>query len=231
MYERTVLPNGLRILTAAMPHTRSVSINFFVGAGSRYEIDEVAGISHFVEHMLFKGTERRPTPREIAETIEGVGGIMNAGTDKELTVYWCKVPSAHFERALDVLADDLRFSLLRSGGDREGARGHHRRAAHGRGQPRRPGGRADRRGALAESAARPRHRRQRRHGEGIRRQQMLDYMRAPVRAGQHRPVRGGQRHARAKSCSGRAAARQLGSGDLWRPGSRRRTVRRRRAWR
>ncbi|HLH24979.1 MAG TPA: pitrilysin family protein [Chloroflexota bacterium] len=112
MYDKTVLPNGLRILTAAMPHTRSVSINFFVGAGSRYELDEVAGISHFLEHMLFKGTERRPTPREIAETIEGVGGIMNAGTDRELTVYWCKVPSAHFARTLDVLADNLRHSLF-----------------------------------------------------------------------------------------------------------------------
>ncbi len=112
MYDKTVLPNGPRILTAAMPHTRSVSINFFVGAGSRYELDEVAGISHFLEHMLFKGTERRPTPREIAETIEGVGGIMNAGTDRELTVYWCKVPSAHFARTLDVLADNLRHSLF-----------------------------------------------------------------------------------------------------------------------
>ncbi|HEY7065613.1 MAG TPA: pitrilysin family protein [Chloroflexota bacterium] len=112
MYDKTVLPNGLRILTASMPHTRSVSINFFVGAGSRYEVDEVAGISHFLEHMLFKGTERRPTPREIAETIEGVGGIMNAGTDRELTVYWCKVPSPHFTRTLDVLADNLRFSLF-----------------------------------------------------------------------------------------------------------------------
>jgi predicted Zn-dependent peptidase len=110
MYEKTTLDNGLRVVSATLPHTRSVSINFFVGAGSRYEVDEVAGISHFVEHMLFKGTERRPTPREIAETIEGVGGIMNAGTDKELTVYWCKVPSAHFERTLDVLADNLRFS-------------------------------------------------------------------------------------------------------------------------
>ena len=110
MYDKTTLENGLRIVTATLPHTRSVSINFFVGAGSRYETDEVAGISHFVEHMLFKGTERRPTPREIAETIEGVGGIMNAGTDKELTVYWCKVPSAHFARTLDVLADNLRHS-------------------------------------------------------------------------------------------------------------------------
>lgn len=112
MYEKTTLPNGLRIVTATLPHTRSVSVNLFVGAGSRYERDEEAGISHFVEHMLFKGTARRPTPREIAETIEGVGGVMNAATDKELTVYWCKVPSAHFERALDVLADNLHHSLL-----------------------------------------------------------------------------------------------------------------------
>ncbi len=110
MYEKTTLGNGLRVISATLPHTRSVSINFFVGAGSRYEPDEVAGISHFVEHMLFKGTERRPTPREIAQTIEGVGGIMNAGTDKELTVYWCKVPSAHFERTFDVLADNLLHS-------------------------------------------------------------------------------------------------------------------------
>ncbi len=110
MYDKTTLDNGLRIVTATLPHTRSVSINFFIGAGSRYETDDVAGISHFVEHMLFKGTERRPTPREIAETIEGVGGIMNAGTDRELTVYWCKVPSAHFVRTFDVLSDNLRHS-------------------------------------------------------------------------------------------------------------------------
>ncbi len=112
MYDKTILANGLRVVTSTMPHTRSVSINFFVGAGSRYEVDEVAGVSHFLEHMLFKGTERRPTPREIAETIEGVGGIMNAGTDRELTVYWCKVPSPHFVRTLDVLADNLRHSLF-----------------------------------------------------------------------------------------------------------------------
>ncbi|HWP28647.1 MAG TPA: pitrilysin family protein, partial [Chloroflexota bacterium] len=114
MYEKTTLANGLRIVTATMPHTRSVSINFFVGAGSRYETDDIAGVSHFLEHMLFKGTARRPTPREIAETIESVGGIMNAGTDRELTVYWCKVPSPHFARTLDVLADNLRHSLFAS---------------------------------------------------------------------------------------------------------------------
>src|ERR1041384_5499280 len=103
MYEKSVLDNGLRVLTTSLPYTKAVSVSLFVGAGSRYEDDDLAGVSHFLEHMLFKGTERRPTPREIAETIEGVGGIMNAGTDRELTVYWCKVPSAHFERAFDVL--------------------------------------------------------------------------------------------------------------------------------
>src|SRR4051812_14272564 len=112
MYERTVLPNGLRILTATMPHTRSVSINFFVGAGSRYEEDDVAGVSHFLEHMLFKGTERRPTPREIAETIEGIGGAMNAATDKELTAYWAKVPAVPLSIALDVLIDQCLSSRM-----------------------------------------------------------------------------------------------------------------------
>jgi predicted Zn-dependent peptidase len=112
MYEKTVLENGLRILTSPLPHTRSVSVALFVGAGSRYEDDSVAGISHFLEHMLFKGTHKRGTPREIAEAIEGVGGVMNAATDKELTVYWAKVPIDHFSVALDVLLDQLLNSRL-----------------------------------------------------------------------------------------------------------------------
>jgi predicted Zn-dependent peptidase len=114
MYQRTVLPNGLRIVTSAMPHTRSASVAFFVGAGSRYESDELAGVSHFLEHMLFKGTRRRPTAREIAEEIEGIGGVMNAATDKELTVYWAKVGHQHFSRCLDVLSDALLNSTLES---------------------------------------------------------------------------------------------------------------------
>src|SRR5918998_848485 len=112
MYDKTTLDNGLRIVSASLPHTRSASINFFVGAGSRYELDETAGVSHFLEHMLFKGTERRPTPRAVSEEIEGVGGLMNAATDKELTVYWAKVGHQHFVRALDLLADNLRNSLF-----------------------------------------------------------------------------------------------------------------------
>jgi len=112
MFDRTVLPNGLRIVSSSLPHTRSVSISIFIGAGSRYESDDIAGVSHFLEHMLFKGTQRRPTAREISEEIEGIGGVMNAGTDKELTVYWAKVGDHRFAATLDILADSLINSLL-----------------------------------------------------------------------------------------------------------------------
>jgi predicted Zn-dependent peptidase len=107
MYNKITLDNGLRLVTESMPYTRSVSINFFIGTGSRYETDAQAGISHFIEHVCFKGTEKHPTSTEISSIIEGVGGMLNAGTDKELTVYWCKVAQPHFLSALDVLADIL----------------------------------------------------------------------------------------------------------------------------
>ena len=107
MYQKNVLDNGLRLITSSMPHTRSVAINFFVGTGSRYETEQEAGISHFIEHLLFKGTERRPTAAEICTVVEGVGGVLNGGTDKELTIYWSKVARPHFASALDVLADML----------------------------------------------------------------------------------------------------------------------------
>src|SRR6478672_5852796 len=110
MFQRAVLENGLRIVSSSLPHTRSASIAFFVGAGSRYETEELAGVSHFLEHMLFKGTERRPTPKDVSEEIEGIGGLMNAATDKEMTVYYAKVGDQHFEQALDVLADALLHS-------------------------------------------------------------------------------------------------------------------------
>jgi len=93
-----------------MPHTRSVSLCIFIGVGSRYETKTQAGVSHFIEHLLFKGTPRRTTAREISVAMEGVGGIINAGTDKELTVYWCKMAQPHFPLALDVLADILLHS-------------------------------------------------------------------------------------------------------------------------
>lgn len=107
MYNKAVLDNGLRVITSTMPHSRSVCLAIFVGAGSCYESKEEAGISHFAEHLFFKGTERRPTSKEITQDIEGVGGIINGGTDKEVTVFWCKVASYHFPIALDVLSDLL----------------------------------------------------------------------------------------------------------------------------
>ncbi|HFD38470.1 MAG TPA: insulinase family protein [Anaerolineae bacterium] len=107
MYDLTTLDNGLRILTATLPHVQSVSLGFFLGVGSRYEPDALAGASHFIEHMLFKGTPRRPTARDIAEAIEGRGGLFNASTGLETTLYWAKVAAAHLPEALDVLSDML----------------------------------------------------------------------------------------------------------------------------
>ena len=114
MYQKTTLDNGLRVVTHEMPTTRSASTSVYIGVGSRYEPDEQAGISHFIEHLLFKGTRRRPTPREISATIEGVGGVLNAATEQELTVYWCKVAAPHFPMSLDLLIDMLRCSLFDS---------------------------------------------------------------------------------------------------------------------
>ncbi len=107
MYSKSVLDNGLRVITSTMSHSRSVSVAVLVGTGSCYETREQAGISHFAEHLFFKGTQRRPTSREIAQDIEGVGGLINGGTDKEITIYWCKVAGPHFAIALDVLSDLL----------------------------------------------------------------------------------------------------------------------------
>ncbi len=111
-YRRTTLDNGLRIVTETMPSSRSVAVNLYVGAGSRYETPPEAGISHLLEHLVFKGTTRRPTAQEISELIDGVGGVMNAGTDRELTVYYAKVARQHFDRAADVLTDMLRDPLI-----------------------------------------------------------------------------------------------------------------------
>jgi predicted Zn-dependent peptidase len=112
MYNKAVLDNGLRVITSTMPHSRSVCLAILVGAGSCYESEEEAGISHFAEHLFFKGTQRRPTSKEITQDIEGVGGIINGATDKELTIYWCKVSKPHFPIALDVLSDLLLNSLF-----------------------------------------------------------------------------------------------------------------------
>jgi predicted Zn-dependent peptidase len=107
VYQKTTLGNGLRVLTGSMPHTRSVCVALFLGVGSRYERDGEEGASHFIEHVLFRGTPERPTAHEISEAIEGVGGILNGATDKELTFYWCKVTREHFKKSSEVLVDML----------------------------------------------------------------------------------------------------------------------------
>lgn len=112
MYVRKTLPNGLRLVTAPISHVRSVSIAFFFGVGSRYEPDEIAGVSHFIEHMTFKGSKRYPSAQLISETIEGVGGLLNASTDRETTVYTARIASRYFEQAMDMLADMVRHPLF-----------------------------------------------------------------------------------------------------------------------
>ena len=109
-FRKSTLGNGLRVLTCEMPHSRSVSISIFVGVGSRYESAEQAGISHFTEHLMFKGTHRRPAPEEISSAIESTGGDMNAVTEQEFTVYWCKVAEPYAELGLDLMLDMLRNS-------------------------------------------------------------------------------------------------------------------------
>jgi predicted Zn-dependent peptidase len=85
------------------------------GGGSRLEDDRLAGVSHFIEHLFFKGTRKRPSPKEIADAIEGVGGFINASTDKELTAYWTRVPAEYTELGLDVLFDIVSNSKLDPG--------------------------------------------------------------------------------------------------------------------
>ena len=110
VYHRETLPNGLRVLTAPVDSAQSVSCFVMLAAGSRYESAETNGIAHFAEHMFFKGTERRPTARDIAGEVDAIGGEFNAFTGKEYTGYYVKCAAEHRDVALDVLVDMLRHS-------------------------------------------------------------------------------------------------------------------------
>jgi predicted Zn-dependent peptidase len=109
-YQRHTLSNGVRVLTAPMPQAQSVTCVLMLAAGSRYETRETNGIAHFAEHMFFKGTERRPSARQIAGEIDAIGGEFNAFTGKELTGYYVKCAVEHRDVALDVLVDMIRNS-------------------------------------------------------------------------------------------------------------------------
>lgn len=107
MPEIVTLPSGLTIVVEPLPHTHSASLGVFTRVGARHEASQLSGISHFIEHMLFKGTTRRPTARQLSDVVEGVGGILNAYTDFETTAYYAKVADIYFERALDLISDML----------------------------------------------------------------------------------------------------------------------------
>ena len=106
MCEEFVLENGLRVVAEYIPHFPSVSVGLWIGAGSMYETQEESGLSHFVEHMLFKSTENRTT-KEIAVEMDALGGQVNAFTSKECTCYYAKVIGDHLDRAMNLLSDLL----------------------------------------------------------------------------------------------------------------------------
>src|SRR5579864_6771991 len=109
--ERTVLPNGVRVISERMPHVRSVSAGIWIGSGSREENEEESGLSHFIEHMVFKGTKNR-SAEQIARSADSIGGGLDAFTSKELVSYNVKVLDEHLPEAFDIIADLVRNPLF-----------------------------------------------------------------------------------------------------------------------
>src|SRR5512142_409238 len=110
--EMTRLENGVRVITEAMPHVRSVSVGVWIGTGSRHESSDQNGVSHFIEHMLFKGTEKR-SAEQIARSVDSIGGNLDAFTAKELVCFNTKVLDEHLSQAFDVLTDLVLHPLFR----------------------------------------------------------------------------------------------------------------------
>ncbi len=112
MFKKITLKNGLRIITVPQKSTQAVTVLVLVGTGSKYERKEISGISHFLEHMYFKGTKKRPSLRQVSETLDKIGGIYNAFTSEEYTGYFAKVEASHFDLALDWVSDIFLNSIL-----------------------------------------------------------------------------------------------------------------------
>ena len=110
-YWKTVLPSGIRVVTESIAHVRSVSVGIWFDVGSRDEISEQSGISHFIEHMVFKGTKNYRL-RQIAQSLESVGGYLNAFTSKEQTCFYARCLDRHLEKAVSVLSDMVQFPLF-----------------------------------------------------------------------------------------------------------------------
>ncbi|HKJ04463.1 MAG TPA: pitrilysin family protein [Geopsychrobacteraceae bacterium] len=111
MFEKTTLANGIRVVTERMPELHSVSVGFWVETGSRHEDVSLSGISHFLEHMIFRGTKTR-SALDIAKEIDSVGGVLNAFTDREFSCYYAKVLGDKLPKAIDILSDLLLNSLF-----------------------------------------------------------------------------------------------------------------------
>ncbi len=105
MVKKSTLKNGLRVVAVPMKNAKSVTVLILVGTGSKYETKDINGISHFLEHMFFKGTKKRPNTLKISETLDMIGGQYNAFTSKEVTGFWAKVDKQHTDVALDWIAD------------------------------------------------------------------------------------------------------------------------------
>lgn len=112
MHKIHTLKNGLTLITVDLPHLESVTTLVAVGAGSRYETKKINGISHFLEHMFFKGSRKYPTAEIISTLIDGIGAVNNAATDKEVTYYWIKSSSKHLSFCSDILSSMIKESLL-----------------------------------------------------------------------------------------------------------------------
>ena len=111
MYEQSVFDNGLRVVSNRLGGRESIGLAIWIRVGGRYEKKSLCGISHFVEHMLFKGTRERST-KQIKEAVEGVGGMLNAFTSEESTCYFVKIPKPHLETAFHVLQDMVNHAVL-----------------------------------------------------------------------------------------------------------------------
>ena len=149
MIVREILPNGLTLLTESMPHVRSVAIGVWLKRGSRHEKVGVSGISHFIEHMVFKGTAHR-SAEVIAAQVDSIGGHMDAFTAKEYASFHLKVLDEHLPLAVDILGDIVLHPAVRSRRDDQGEEGHLRGDQHGGGHARRPRDGAVLAGVLAD---------------------------------------------------------------------------------
>ena len=209
-YRKSALPNGIRLVTETMPHVRSVAVGIWVETGSRLEPEPLGGISHLIEHLVFKGTATR-SAEEIARAIDSVGGQMDAFTAKEHTCFYVQVLDEHLPLAVSLLTDILRAAALRPRGYREGEGGRPPGDQDGGGHPRRPHPRPVRGAGVGRPPAGAADPGALGRGQGVRSGHRARLLRARVRARADRGGGGRPRRARAGGRSLRGGLRGLGA--------------------